>query len=94
MAVTILQIDRFLEHSKTTHAMGRPGTVQEVFTFKTNKFQKKKTKKKQFCVGFLSRWPTQWPSWQAREPPSSPGKPSLLTEAGVLCVLDRREKYN
>ena len=25
-----LYFNRFLEHSKTTHAMGRPGTVQEV----------------------------------------------------------------
>ena len=30
----LLQIVRFLEHSKTTHAMGRPGTVQEVQNFK------------------------------------------------------------
>ena len=28
-----LYFDRFLEHSKTTHAMGRPGTVQEVSIF-------------------------------------------------------------
>merc|ERR1712032_444726 len=27
---TALDYARFLEHSKTTHAMGRPGTVQEV----------------------------------------------------------------
>ena len=63
--------------------------------FKTNQFQCFKTNQFQCrCLALLSRWPTQWPSWQAREPPSSPGKPSLLTEAGVLCVLDRREKYS
>ena len=91
----LLQIVRFLEHSKTTHAMGRPGTVQEVQIFKMRwRLEYYDIATNAFNESCCSRWQTRWPSWQGRGPLSSLGKPLPSMGAGALCVLDRDWEEN